>query len=75
MLGRVAPLVPGALVAVIAGIAAVAIFDLPELGVAVTGALPSGLPPPHFAVFEPATYRGLFHDAAAIVLISFAVAC
>jgi hypothetical protein len=72
MLRRVAPLVPGALVAVIAGIAAVAIFDLRELGVAVTGALPSGLPAPHFAVFEPATYRSLFHDAAAIVLISFA---
>jgi high affinity sulfate transporter 1 len=72
ILGRVAPVVPGALVAVVAGIAAVAIFDLRALGVVVTGALPSGLPAPHFAVFEAATYRSLFHDAAAIVLISFA---
>ena len=39
---------------------------------AVTGALPSGLPAPHFAAFEPAAYRSLLHDAAAIVLISFA---
>jgi MFS superfamily sulfate permease-like transporter len=72
ILHRIAPLVPGALVAVIAGIAAVAIFDLRPLGVAVTGALPSGLPAPHFALFEAATYRSMFHDAAAIVLISFA---
>ena len=56
----------------IAGIAAVALFDLRALGVAVTGALPSGLPAPHIGVFEPAVYRSLFHDAAAIVLISFA---
>jgi MFS superfamily sulfate permease-like transporter len=72
ILGRIAPVVPGALVAVVAGIAAVAIFDLRALGVAVSGALPSGLPAPHFEVFEAATYRSLFHDAAAIVLISFA---
>jgi MFS superfamily sulfate permease-like transporter len=74
ILRRVAPAVPGALVAVVAGIAAVAIFDLRALGVAVTGALPSGLPVPHIEVFEPAVYRSLFHDAAAIVLISFASA-
>jgi high affinity sulfate transporter 1 len=72
ILGRVAPAVPGALVAVVAGIVAVAIFDLRALGVAVTGALPSGLPAPHIGIFEPVVYRQLFHDAAAIVLISFA---
>ncbi len=72
VLGRVAPVVPGALVAVIAGIGAVAAFDLRSLGVAVTGELPSGLPVPHIEMFEPAVYRSLLHDAAAIVLISFA---
>jgi high affinity sulfate transporter 1 len=72
ILRRVAPAVPGALVAVVAGIAAVSSFDLPALGVAVTGALPGGLPVLHIEVFEPAVYRSLFHDAAAIVLISFA---
>jgi sulfate permease, SulP family len=40
--------------------------------VAVTGALPAGLPRPHLALFEPAVYGNLFRDAAAIVLISFA---
>jgi high affinity sulfate transporter 1 len=72
ILGRIAPVVPGALVAVVAGSAAVALFDLRALGVAVTGELPSGLPTPHVAVFEPAVYRSLVHDAAAVVLISFA---
>jgi high affinity sulfate transporter 1 len=72
ILGRVAPLVPGALVAVVAGIAAVALLDLPALGVTVTGALPSGLPVPHLELFDLATYRSLLNDAAAIVLISFA---
>ena len=72
VLGRLAPAVPGALVAVVAGIGAVALFDLQTLGVTVTGALPGGLPVPHLEVFEPAVYRSLFNDAAAIVLISFA---
>ncbi|MGH6898476.1 MAG: SulP family inorganic anion transporter [Geminicoccaceae bacterium] len=72
ILGRFAPVVPGALVAVVAGSAAAAIFDLRALGVAVTGELPSGLPAPRFEVFEPAVYRSLVHDAAAVVLISFA---
>jgi sulfate permease, SulP family len=72
ILRRVAPAVPGALVAVVGGIAAVAIFDLRALGVAVTGELPGGLPVPHFEVFEPVVYRNLLQDAAAIVLISYA---
>jgi high affinity sulfate transporter 1 len=72
ILRRVAPAVPGPLVAVVAGIGAVAIFKLGALGVALTGELPSGLPEPRVVVFEPATYRSLLHDAAAIVLISFA---
>ena len=72
ILRHVAPAVPGALVAVVGGIAAVAIFDLRALGVAVAGELPGGLPVPHVEVFEPAVYRSLLHDAAAIVLISFA---
>jgi MFS superfamily sulfate permease-like transporter len=72
VLRLVAPAVPGPLVAVVAGIGVVALFGLQTLGVAVTGALPGGLPVPHIEVFEPAVYRSLLRDAAAIVLISFA---
>jgi high affinity sulfate transporter 1 len=72
ILRRVAPVSPGPLVAVVAGVAAVAIFGLRTLGVAVTGELPGALPVPHIELFEPVVYRSLLHDAAAIVLISFA---
>jgi high affinity sulfate transporter 1 len=72
ILRRLAPTVPGALVAVLAGIAAVVILDLRALGVAVIGELPEGLPRPRIETFEPAVYRSLLRDAAAIVVISFA---
>ena len=72
ILRRLAPAVPGALVTVVGGIAAVAIFNLRALGVVVIGELPGGLPVPHIEMFEPAVYRSLLHDATAIVLISFA---
>jgi sulfate permease, SulP family len=71
VLRRLAPLMPGPLVAVIAGIGAVLVFDLGAHGVALTGALPGGVPVPRFELLEPAAYRALLHDAAAIVLISF----
>ena len=72
VLRRAAPVLPGPLVAVIAGIGAVVVLNLGAHGVALTGALPGGLPVPHLELFEPAAYRTLLHDAAAIVLISFA---
>jgi sulfate permease, SulP family len=71
VLRRVSPTLPGPLVAVLAGIGAVLVFDLGAHGVALTGTLPGGLPVPQFELFEPAAYRSLLHDAAAIALISF----
>ena len=70
-LRRAAPNVPAALVVVVAGIAAVATFDLQAIGVKVTGPVPAGLPTPTWTWFDPATYRGLLDEAAGIVLISF----
>jgi high affinity sulfate transporter 1 len=72
VLRRVSPIMPGPLVAVLAGIGAVLVFDLGADGVALTGALPAGLPMPRFELFQPAAYRSLLEDATAIVLISFA---
>jgi MFS superfamily sulfate permease-like transporter len=72
ILRRVAPTVPAPLLGVIGGIAAVAIFDLQARGVTVTGTLPSGLPTPELPAVEPAIYLSLLHDAAAIMLVSFA---
>jgi high affinity sulfate transporter 1 len=71
VLRRVSSILPGPLVAVLAGIGAVLVFDLGAHGVALTGTLPGGLPVPQFELFEPAVYRSLLHDAAAIALISF----
>ena len=44
-LGRVAPKLPAVLIAVIAGIAAVVLFDLGAEGVSLVGELPQGFPP------------------------------
>lgn len=44
LLHRYAPKVPGALVAVVLGIGAAVLFNLADLGVALTGPVPSGLP-------------------------------
>ena len=45
VLGRVAPKAPGVLVAVVAAIAAVVLFDLGSDGVSLVGELPQGFPP------------------------------
>lgn len=71
LLRRFVPMVPSALVVVTGGIAAVASLDLQARGVAVTGAVPAGLPQLHLAWLDVATYRSLLQDAAGIVLISF----
>jgi MFS superfamily sulfate permease-like transporter len=43
--GRVAPKIPGVLLAVVAGIGAVVLFDLGSKGVSLVGELPQGFPP------------------------------
>ena len=45
VLGRVAPKIPGVLVAVVTAIAAVQLFDLGAKGVSLVGVLPQGVPP------------------------------
>lgn len=72
ILRRVTPTLPAPLLGVISGIAAVAIFDLQARGVAVTGSLPEGLPTPQLPAVELDIYLSLLHDAAAIMLVSFA---
>ncbi|MDJ0947331.1 MAG: sulfate permease [Alphaproteobacteria bacterium] len=68
---RWAPKLPAALVVVIVGLVTVAALGLEDQGVAALGEVPAGLPELHFAVFDPETYRDLFGDAAALMLISF----
>jgi SulP family sulfate permease len=71
-LRRLAPAVPGSLVAVLLGIAAVAVLDLDAHGVAIVGQIDSGLPalgPPDVAA---ADYLKLAAAAAGIMLVGFA---
>jgi len=71
LLARVAPKVPGPLVAVVLGIAASAIFDLAKHGVQRLGQIPAGLP----ALTIPAIGRGdwqpLVVGAAGLALIAY----
>ena len=64
--------VPGVMVAVVVGIAAVAIFDLDAQGVKVIGVLPKGLPTPAFPSFELAHLGPLFSGALGIALVAVA---
>jgi high affinity sulfate transporter 1 len=64
--------VPGVMVAVVVGIAAVAMFDLTGQGVKVIGVLPEGLPTPAFPAVELADLGALFSGALGIALVAVA---
>ena len=72
VLKRIAPLVPGSLVAVVLGILAVVVLDLDDRGVAIVGTIESGLP----SVGLPAVAAGdvalLISGAAGVMLVGFA---
>lgn len=69
VLARVAPKVPGPLLAVVAGIGLVAFASLDEHGVAVIGEVPSGLPAP--IGFSTSHVGGLLPGAFAIAIMVF----
>jgi SulP family sulfate permease len=71
-LRRRAPAVPGSLVAVVAGIAAVAIFGLDDHGVAIVGHVDSGLPSLGAPDLGLADYGELAAGAVGVMLIGFA---
>jgi high affinity sulfate transporter 1 len=64
--------VPGVAVAVVVGIAAVAIFDLEAEGVKVVGVLPEGLPTLVFPSVDLADLGALFSGALGIALVAVA---
>jgi MFS superfamily sulfate permease-like transporter len=68
----VAPRVPAALITVIAAIAASAAFGLADEGVAVVGAIPSGLPSPEIPTPALDDIVTLLPAAAGLFLVSFA---
>lgn len=71
VLKRIAPSLPGALIVSAAGGIAVAVFNLQDLGVAVLGNVPGGLPALHVPSLSALSNATLLRDAAGIVLMSF----
>jgi high affinity sulfate transporter 1 len=71
-LRRLVPAVPGSLVAVLGGIAAVAVLDLDAHGVAIVGQIDSGLPPLGAPDVAAADYLELAAAAAGVMLVGFA---
>ena len=71
-LRRIWPAVPGVMVAVLVGIAAVSMFDLTEEGVKVIGVLPEGLPSLAIPTVELADLGALFSGALGIALVAVA---
>jgi high affinity sulfate transporter 1 len=72
LLARLAPRFPGILLAVAGTMAAVALFDLGDAGVALVGRLPSGLPAPSFPAIAAGDLPTLVGAALAIALITLA---
>ncbi len=71
LLRRYAGRLPGALIVSLVGLVAVFLFDLDQVGVAVLGEVPSGLPTLNFQVLARETYVVLFQDAVTLMVISF----
>ena len=72
LLRRFWPRVPGVMVAVLVGIAAVAAFDLDEQGVQVLGVLPEGLPAFALPAVDLADLGALLSGALGIALVAVA---
>jgi high affinity sulfate transporter 1 len=71
-LRRVAPAVPGALVAVLLGIALVDLFDLDDHGLAIVGHIAGGLPPFGLPDVGASDYGALAAGALGVMLVGFA---
>lgn len=72
VLRRVAPFVPGSLLAVALGIAAAKAFDLEHRGVAVVGGIETGLPPFGFPDVSVDALGGLAAGSVGVLLVAFA---
>jgi SulP family sulfate permease len=71
-LRRVAPMVPGSLVAVVLGILVVQLFDLDRHGAAIVGRIEPGLPPLGLPDVATVDYLKLAPAAVGILLVGFA---
>ena len=71
-LRRVAPVVPGSLIAVVIGVAAVKLLHLDHHGVEIVGPIKSGLPTLGLPDVHPRDYLGLAAGGIGVMLVGFA---
>ncbi len=71
ILRRLVPLAPGPLIAVALGTLAVWWFRLDDVGVAIVGVVPTGLPRPQFSLVSFSTVRDLLPTAITLSLVQF----
>ena len=71
LLGRLAPRLPGALIAILVATAFVAALSLHENGIKVIGEIPSGLPTPVVPSIPLADFVALLIPAAGIAIVAF----
>jgi len=71
LLARVAPRIPGPLVAVVLGIAGAAFFGLADHGVKLLGMIPAGLPALTIPAINASDWQPLLLGAAGLALISY----
>jgi high affinity sulfate transporter 1 len=71
LLGRLAPRLPGALIAILIATAFVAALSLHENGIKVIGEIPSGLPTPVVPSIPLADFVALLIPAAGIAIVAF----
>ena len=70
-LGRVAPLAPGTLIAIVVGGLAVAAFHLERLGISLVGPVPSGLPSVSLPSVTLTDVEALLGSAAAVAFVAY----
>ena len=68
---RFLPRLPGAFVVVAVSILLVKVLGLDQMGVAILGEVPAGMPSLVLPSFDPAAFGDLFGAAAGLVLVSF----
>ena len=71
ILARVAPRLPGPLIAVLAATIVVALFSLDRYGIEIVGAIPGGLPAPGVPGIAAADLTALLLPAAGIAIVAF----
>jgi sulfate permease, SulP family len=70
MIRRTFPIIPGALVALVAGILAVSLFNLDQYGVSIVGTIPAGFPVPSLPHVDITAIPFLMAGAVGIVFIA-----